>query len=41
MKELKMLGIDLGASSGRGIVGSFNGEKLFVLYYGLFAKEIS
>lgn len=28
MKNLKMLGIDLGASSGRGIIGSFNGEKL-------------
>ena len=28
MKELKMLAIDLGASSGRGIVGSFDGEKL-------------
>lgn len=28
MAEQKMLAIDLGASSGRGIVGSFNGEKL-------------
>ena len=28
MKHLNMLAIDLGASSGRGIVGSFNGEKL-------------
>ncbi len=28
MKELKMLAIDLGASSGRGIVGTFDGEKL-------------
>lgn len=28
MSELKMLAIDLGASSGRGIVGSFNGERL-------------
>ena len=28
MKDLKMLAIDLGASSGRGIVGSFNGKKL-------------
>lgn len=28
MADLKMLAIDLGASSGRGIVGSFNGEKL-------------
>ncbi len=28
MKKLKMLAIDLGASSGRGIVGSFDGEKL-------------
>ena len=28
MADLKMLAIDLGASSGRGIVGSFDGEKL-------------
>ena len=28
MAELKMLAIDLGASSGRGIVGTFDGEKL-------------
>lgn len=28
MAERKMLAIDLGASSGRGIVGSFNGKKL-------------
>ena len=28
MAELKMLAIDLGASSGRGIVGAFDGEKL-------------
>ena len=28
MPELKMLAIDLGASSGRGIVGSFDGERL-------------
>ncbi len=28
MSELKMLAIDLGASSGRGIVGSFDGERL-------------
>lgn len=28
MAELKMLAIDLGASSGRGIVGSFDGNKL-------------
>ena len=28
MAEQKMLAIDLGASSGRGIVGSFNGETL-------------
>ena len=26
--ELKVLGIDLGASSGRGILGSFDGERL-------------
>lgn len=28
MAELKMLAIDLGASSGRGIVGTFDGERL-------------
>ena len=28
MSKLKMLAIDLGASSGRGIIGEFNGEKL-------------
>ena len=28
MAELKMLAIDLGASSGRGIIGSFDGNKL-------------
>ncbi len=28
MKNLKMLAIDLGASSGRGIIGSFDGSKL-------------
>ena len=28
MKDLKMLAIDLGASSGRGIVGSYDGKKL-------------
>ena len=28
MNTLKMLAIDLGASSGRGIVGSFDGKKL-------------
>ena len=28
MSELKMLAIDLGASSGRGIVGGFDGERL-------------
>ncbi len=28
MKDLKMLAIDLGASSGRGIIGSYNGERL-------------
>ena len=28
MAELKMLAIDLGASSGRGIIGGFDGEKL-------------
>ena len=28
MAQLKMLAIDLGASSGRGIVGRFDGERL-------------
>ena len=28
MAELKMLAIDLGASSGRGIVGKFDGNRL-------------
>ena len=28
MSELKMLAIDLGATSGRGIIGTFDGEKL-------------
>ncbi len=39
MKELKMLGIDLGASSGRGIVGSFNGEKLTLTENHRFLNE--
>ena len=28
MKKLKLLAIDLGASSGRGIIGSFDGNKI-------------
>ena len=28
MKKIKMLAIDLGASSGRGIIGTFDGEKI-------------
>ena len=28
MKKLKTLAIDLGASSGRGIIGGFDGEKI-------------
>ena len=39
MKDLKMLGIDLGASSGRGIVGSFNGEKLTLTENHRFLNE--
>ncbi len=39
MKELKMLGIDLGASSGRGIIGSFNGEKLTLTENHRFLNE--
>ena len=31
MAKLKMLAIDLGASSGRGIVGSFDGKKLEIV----------
>ena len=27
MKKLKMLAVDLGASSGRGIVGAFDGKR--------------
>lgn len=30
MKQLKMLAIDLGASSGRGIIGKFDGERLIL-----------
>ena len=30
MADLKMLAIDLGASSGRGIVGTFDGKKLIL-----------
>lgn len=39
MKELKMLGIDLGASSGRGIIGSFNGERLTITENHRFLNE--
>lgn len=39
MKELKMLGIDLGASSGRGIIGSFNGDKLTLAENHRFPNE--
>lgn len=39
MKNIKMLGIDLGASSGRGIVGSFNGDKLEITENHRFANE--
>ncbi len=39
MKNLKMLGIDLGASSGRGIIGSFNGDKLEIAENHRFANE--
>ena len=39
MKGLKMLGIDLGASSGRGIVGSYNGEKLTLTENHRFLNE--
>ncbi len=39
MKTLKMLAIDLGASSGRGIVGSFDGKKLDLVENHRFANE--
>ncbi len=39
MASLKMLAIDLGASSGRGIVGSFDGEKLTLAENHRFPNE--
>lgn len=39
MKTLKMLAIDLGASSGRGIVGQFDGEKLTLTENHRFTNE--
>ena len=39
MAEIKMLAIDLGASSGRGIVGSFDGKKLSVRENHRFPNE--
>ena len=39
MAELKMLAIDLGASSGRGIIGRFNGEKLSLEENHRFSNE--
>jgi rhamnulokinase len=39
MAELKMLAIDLGASSGRGIIGKFDGEKLTLEENHRFASE--
>ncbi|MBQ9784650.1 MAG: rhamnulokinase [Clostridia bacterium] len=39
MAEKKMLAIDLGASSGRGIVGSFDGEKLTLKENHRFAND--
>ena len=39
MAEIKMLAIDLGASSGRGIVGSFDGKKLYVRENHRFPNE--
>ena len=38
-KTLDFLGIDLGASSGRGIVGSFDGEKLSLREVHRFPNE--
>ena len=39
MAEIKMLAIDLGASSGRGIVGTFDGKKLSVRENHRFPNE--
>ena len=39
MAEIKMLAIDLGASSGRGIIGKFDGEKLTLNENHRFASE--
>lgn len=39
MSKLKMLAIDLGASSGRGIVGSFDGKKLEIVENHRFPNE--
>lgn len=39
MADFKMLAIDLGASSGRGIIGKFNGEKLTLEENHRFASE--
>ena len=39
MAKLKMLAIDLGASSGRGIVGSFDGRKLEIVENHRFPNE--
>ena len=39
MAEQKMLAIDLGASSGRGIVGSFDGEKLSIQEIHRFSND--
>lgn len=39
MADFKMLGIDLGASSGRGIIGSFNGDKLTLTENHRFPNE--
>ena len=39
MAKLKMLAIDLGASSGRGIVGSFDGKKLEIVENHRFPNE--
>lgn len=39
MAELKMLAIDLGASSGRGIIGKFDGERLTLEENHRFASE--
>jgi hypothetical protein len=36
MKELNMIAFDLGASSGRGLIGRFNGSRLEDIPIGMY-----